>query len=373
MGMPDIGEAWHSSDIDLMEYDLQNIMDAKSTQDDEDMEAALRSFYGNRKTLKDKGVDEDIIKEFDREVDGILNMPEIGKAWLVQGKSKEPASSDRDLMWYDIQNIMDAKNTHNDEDIETALHSFYRNRETLKDKGVDEDSMKEFDREVNAIIKKPGIRTMSSDIFVLEQDLQNIMDAKESQDDEGMEEALHSFYMNRKTLKDKGVDEKTVMEYDREVHSILEKLRTAKSREDVKEAMRNIRMDMRKILKAKKTQDDEGMETALYSFYGNRKTLEEEGVNESILTDFDAKVEVILNKPDLKKGKSEDYLVGELMDLIEDDVQNIRDAKEIQDDEGMEDALHSFHNNRKALTEKGIDAKGLKYVDDKVDEILSTM
>merc|ERR1711983_207758 len=231
-----------------------------------------------------------------------------------------------------------------------------------KDKGVDEHTMKEFDREVDAILKKPGIRAMSSDIFVLEQDLQNIMDAKESQDDEGMEEALHSFYRNRKTVK----------EYDREVYAILEKLRIAKSREDVKEAMRNIRMDMSEILKAKKTQDDESMETALYSFYGNRKTLKKEGVNESILTDFDAKVEVILNKPDIKKGKSEDYLVGELMDLIEDDVQNIKDAKEIQDGEGMEDALHSFHRNRKALTEKGIDAKGLKYVDDQVGEILST-
>merc|ERR1711982_289084 len=118
LNMPDIGETWHSSDMDLMEQDLQNIMDAKSNQDDEDMEDALHSFYRNRKTLKDKGVDEDTMKEFDREVDAILEKPEIGEAITMQGKSKELASSDRDLMWYDIQNIMDAKNTHNDEDME---------------------------------------------------------------------------------------------------------------------------------------------------------------------------------------------------------------------------------------------------------------
>merc|ERR1711862_1059985 len=347
----------------------KKILEAKESKDNEDMEAALFSFYGNRKALKEKGIDGSIVKDFDKKVDAILNIPDIAEAWH---------SSDIDLMEDGLQNIMDAKKTQNDEDMEAALHSFYMNRKTLKDKGVDEDTMKEFDREVDAILEKPDIRTgksmeaTSSDMDLMEQDLQNIMDAKSNQDDEGMEEALHSFYRNLETLKDKGVDEKTVKEYDGEVYAILEKVRIAKSREDVKEAMRNIRMDMRKILKAKKSQDDEGMETALYSFYGNRKTLKKEGVNESILTDFDAKVEVILNKPDIKKGKSENYLVGELMDLIEDDVQNIKDAKEIQDGEGMEDALHSFHRNRKALTEKGIDAKGLKYVDDQVGEILST-
>merc|ERR1719438_612304 len=104
------------------------------------------------------------------------------------------------------------------------------------------------------------MKATSSDMDLMEQDLQNIMDAKSNQDDEDMEDALHSFYRNRKTLKDKGVDEDTMKEFDREVDAILEKPEIAKSREDVKEAMRNIRMDMRKILKAKKTQDGEGRE-----------------------------------------------------------------------------------------------------------------
>merc|ERR1719438_770842 len=132
-------------------------------------------------------------------------------------------SSDMDLMEQDLQNIMDAKSNQDDEDMEAALHSFYMNRKTLKDKGVDEDTMKEFDREVDAILEKPEIRTgksmeaTSSDMDLMEQDLQNIMDAKESQDNEGMEDALNSFYMNRKTLKDKGVDESTMKGYDYEV------------------------------------------------------------------------------------------------------------------------------------------------------------
>merc|ERR1711983_594274 len=124
---------------------------------------------------------------------------------------------------------MDAKESQDDEDMEAALHSFYKNRKTLKDKGADKDAIKDFDRVVDAILEKPNIRTdesmkaTSSDIDLMEQDLQYIMDAKESQDDEDMEAALHSFYKNRKTLKDKGVDESTMKEYDYEVDAILEK------------------------------------------------------------------------------------------------------------------------------------------------------
>merc|ERR1711862_143432 len=153
------------------------------------------------------------------------------------------------------------------EDMEAALFSFYGNRQALKEKGIDGSIVKDFDKKVDAILNMPDIGETwnSSDMDLMEQDLQNIMDAKSNQDDEDMEDALHSFYRNRKTLKDKGVDEDTMKEFDREVDAILEKVRIAKSREDVKEAMRNTRMDMRKILKAKKTQDDEGMETALYS------------------------------------------------------------------------------------------------------------
>merc|ERR1711862_752140 len=94
----------------------------------------------------------------------------------------------------DLQNIMDAKNSQDKEDIETALHSFYENRKTLKEKGVDKDIIKDFDRVVDSILEKPNIRT----------------------DESMMEASSPSFYMNRKTLKDKGVDEKTIKEYDYE-------------------------------------------------------------------------------------------------------------------------------------------------------------
>merc|ERR1711862_346264 len=183
-----------------MEQDLQNIMDAKESQDDEDMEAALHSFYKNRKTLKDKGVDESIMKEYDYEVDAILEK---------KNDRIDDVENAMELIENDLQNIMDAKNSQDKEDIETALHSFYENRKTLKEKGADKDAIKDFDGVVDAILEKPNIRTdesmkpTSSDMDLMEQDLQNIMDAKESQDDEDMEAALHSFYKNRKTLKDK--------------------------------------------------------------------------------------------------------------------------------------------------------------------------
>merc|ERR1711862_837228 len=114
------------------------------------------------------------------------------------------------------------------------------------DKGVDEDTMKEFDREVDSILEKPDIRTgksreaTSSDIDLMEQDLQNIMDAKESQDNEGMEDALNSFDMNRKTLKDKGVDESTMKGYDYEVDAILEK--KSDRVDDVNNAINRLKM-----------------------------------------------------------------------------------------------------------------------------------
>merc|ERR1712190_595513 len=58
--------------MDSIDVDIDKIKDAKDTQDDEDMEAALHSFYFNRNALKEIGVDEDIMKGLDDMVDAML-------------------------------------------------------------------------------------------------------------------------------------------------------------------------------------------------------------------------------------------------------------------------------------------------------------
>merc|ERR1711862_1062937 len=132
--------------IELIENDLQNIVNAKKAQDKEEIEAALNSFYRNRKTLKDI-VDEDIMKDFDRAVDAILEKPVVrqGKGHYIQYAM--------DLIENDLQNIMDAKVTKDKEDMEVALNSFYKNRKTVNNI-VDEDIVKEFERRVDAILKR---------------------------------------------------------------------------------------------------------------------------------------------------------------------------------------------------------------------------
>merc|ERR1719464_1405718 len=164
------------------------------------MEAALHSFYWNRKTLKDKDVDEDVMKEFNDTVDAILKKR---KQLSLDDKVKETMRN----MQYDMQNILKVKSNQDSEDMEVALHSFYANRKTLKEKGVDEDAMKEFSDTVGAILKKPDVRLGKSKEGVkktlefINQDLKNMMEAKSDQDSEDMEAALVSFYGNRQSLK----------------------------------------------------------------------------------------------------------------------------------------------------------------------------
>merc|ERR1719464_1123895 len=136
--------------LEFINQDLKNMMEAKNTQDKEDMEAALVSFYGNRQTLKEKGFDESIMKDFDEKVDVILGMKELSQ----DEKVKETMRN----MQYDMQNILKAKSNQDNEGMEAALHSFYGNRKTLKGKGVDEDVMKDFDDAVGSILKKPDVR-----------------------------------------------------------------------------------------------------------------------------------------------------------------------------------------------------------------------
>merc|ERR1711862_68495 len=247
---------------------------------------------------KDKGVDESTMKEYDYEVDAILEKKNDRHGDVKNAK---------ELVENDLQHIMDAKNSQDKEDIEIAMRSFYENRKTLKEMGVDKDIIKDFDGVVDSILEKANIRT----------------------DESIMEAASPSLYMNRKTLKDKGVDEKTIKEYDYEFDAILEKKNDRNG--DVINAIKLVENDIQNIMDAK---DKEDKETALHSFYENRKTLKDIGVDKDIIKDFDREVDAILEKP----SKMMLYEISEIehaMELVENDLQNIYDAKKIQDNKVM--------------------------------------
>lgn len=218
---------------------------------------------------------------------------------------------------------------------------------------------------------------MKHAMTLIEYDLQNIMDAKNTHDNEGMEAALYSFYGNRKTLREKGVDEDIMKDFDHEVDTILEKpdVRLSMSDEGVKEVLESINQDVKNVMEAKNSQDKEDMEAALVSFYRNRKTLDEIGFDPSITKDFDEKVDSILmmskvNQDEEAHSSDAEYTMGELMDATEYDVQNIIDARNIRDDSAMDAALNSFYAKRKILKARGVDKNFMKDFDDKVHAVL---
>jgi len=140
-----------------IEEDMNNIMDAKDNENKQDVDAALASFYYNRKTLKGKGVDDIDMKYLDDEVDKILN-----------GKDEKVDVTNKDMMTQllqdvylgetmknikeDMDNIMEAKNNKNRKDIDASLSSFFNNRKTLRGMGVDVDIMNYLDDKVDGIL-----------------------------------------------------------------------------------------------------------------------------------------------------------------------------------------------------------------------------
>merc|ERR1740121_45855 len=349
-----------------MQYDVQNILKAKSTQNNEDMETALHSFYRNRKTLKGNGVDVGVMKEFDDTVEAILKKPGVG-----QGKKKKGVTKTLESINQDLKNMMKARSTQDNEYMEAALVSFYGNRKTLEDKDVDENILRDFDEKVNVILgmnQLPQHDKVKETMINMQYDMQNIVKAKSNQNNEDMESALHSFYINRKTLKENGADEGVMKEFSDAVDAVLKKsdVGLGKRKDGIKRVMESINQDLNNILEAKNSDDAEDMEAALLSFYGNRKTLEEEDADENIVRDFDERVNDIREMKQL----SQDDKVKETMRNMQYDMQNIIKAKNNQDNEDMEAALHSFYGNRKTLKDNGADEGVVKEFSDAVDVIL---
>merc|ERR1719232_1890263 len=199
------------------------------------MEAALHSFYGNRKTLKEKGVDEGFIKGFDDKIELILNKPD-GR----QGKSWKRAKGELEVINQDLESVLEAEN---DESEEEALISFYKDRYKLKEEGVDESILKKYEEKLDGILETEKLnknkRLADSDQFdesdMLEEaergsmeeytdikmDMEKLMEAKRTHDDKGVEAALALLYKDANTLKEKGVlDDSDLKEMEEVVHKV---------------------------------------------------------------------------------------------------------------------------------------------------------
>merc|ERR1740121_261765 len=291
-----------------MQYDMQNIIKAKNNQDNEDMESALHSFYINRKTLKENGADEGVMKEFSDAVDAVLKKFDAGL-----GKRKDGIKRVMESINQDLNNILEAKNSDDAEDMEAALLSFYGNRKTLEEEDADENIVRDFDERVNDILE---MKQLSQDDKVketminMQYDMQNIVKAKNNQDNEDMESALHSFYINRKTLKENGADEGAMKEFSDAVDAVLKKsdVGLGKRKNGIKRVMESINQDLNNILEAKNSDDAEDMEAALHSFYGNRKTLKDNGADEGVVKEFSDAVDDILEMKQLSQDADENIV-----------------------------------------------------------------
>jgi len=297
--------------------DIRDILKAKHTQDDEDMEAALHSFYGNRKALKDKGVDEGFMKGFDHKIDLIL------KPDGRQGKSKESAKGKLEVIDHDLEKIMEAENIHDEEVMEAALISFYEDRQKLKEKGVDESILKDYEEKLDDILETEKLRkdkrVVNSDKFdesylkgVHENADDTLEDGELNQDKEvvhsdadgldyfekDFDEKADEILENEELNQDRRVVRSDSFDYfEKDFHEETDRGKRVVFDEKVDAAkyiMDSIAFDIENIMHAKDTQDDEDMETALHSFYLKRKALKETGVDEDIMKGFDDKVDVIL-------------------------------------------------------------------------------
>merc|ERR1740123_347164 len=74
---------------------------------------------------------------------------------------------------------------------------------------------------------------------------------------------------------------------------------------------------------------------------------------------------------DAKVQLSQDDKVKEMMENIKDDVKNIMEAKNVKDDKYIGEALTSFHKNRQALKDTGVDESVVKVLDEQVNNILN--
>lgn len=205
------------------------------------------------------------------------NRHRLGKRFHDENLYEKTKNIDEDL-----NNLIEANIDQDSKDMETALISFYGNRQKLNEKGVDDAVLTYFDDKVDIILK-------------VGQDVWNMIDALHKQEKENMEVAMNSFQGNRKILKVKGVNKAIIKKFEDKVDIVLrmEKLLQDKK---VQETMKNMETDLKNIMIF---QDSEDVEAALHSYDEHKKTLKQKGINEAIMKHFDQKVDGILKSGEM--------------------------------------------------------------------------
>merc|ERR1719350_1031904 len=145
-------------ELETINKDLENVAKAENDNNYEDTEGALIKFYEDRQKLKEEGIDESILKKYEEKVDGILETEKLNKNKRLVDSDKFDESdmleeAERGSMEEftdineDMEKLMEAKRTHDDKGVEAAFASLYEHGNTLKEKGVLDDSdLKEIDR-----------------------------------------------------------------------------------------------------------------------------------------------------------------------------------------------------------------------------------
>jgi len=244
-----------------IEEDFNNIKVATDNQDHKGQYDVLESYSKNRKTLKEKGADSDILVYLDNKVEEILTM----------------GQEDEDVEEY----LKDEEMKETTEDMFTAL---------LQDEYLGE--------------------TMKN----IEEDFNNIKVATDNQDHKGQHDVLKSYSNNRNTLREKGADNDILAYLDNKLEEILimgqedEEVEEDVHKEEMTkdmlsqlihdpflgETVKNIEKDINDIKIAKINKDRKGTHAALESLYNNRKTLKEKTANDDIIEYLDDMVDGIL-------------------------------------------------------------------------------
>merc|ERR1719350_975393 len=236
----------------------------------------------------------------------ILNKPD-GR----QGKSKESDKGELETINKDLENVAKAENDNNYEDTEGALISFYKDSQKLKEEGVDESILKKYEEKLDGILETEKLNKNnrlvdSGELETINKDLENVAKAENDNNYEDTEGALISFYKDSQKLKEEGVDESILKKYEEKLDGMLESEKLNKNKrladsdkfdesDMLEEAERgsmeeftDINKNMEKLMEAKRTHDDKGVEAALASLYEHGNTLKEKGVlDDSDLKEID--------------------------------------------------------------------------------------
>merc|ERR1711982_86642 len=148
----------------------------------------------------------------------------------------------------------------------------YKDFQKLKEEGVDDSILKKYEEKLDGILETEKLNKNkrlvdSGELEVINQDLESVLEAE---NDESEEEALISFYKDFQKLN----KNKRLVDSDKfDESDMLEEAELGSMEE-----FTDINEDMEKLMEAKRTHDDKGVEAAFASLYEHGNTLKEKGV-----------------------------------------------------------------------------------------------